>query len=269
MSLDWAPAVGAAAGFHDLVGRDDRLADAGRAMGRTAHNFPRFFHDDDGRNSPALHDDAARPARVARPVHVRGSRDAVERRLPEPRHQDWQPAELPRHRDVQRRHGDAFSSYVPMSARMKAQFAIDGPRIHLDRIDMDTDGATTVATGDVDMAHWPEQTYQVQSRVNFPRMQQLFFKDEKWTRHRRRQLHGHVPSVQEAGPDLAGHVLQRCRRRQRLPLPRSCTARCDGRKTAFDIVNAGSKFFGGDARFTIDQAVWRRRASDRTISTPT
>jgi hypothetical protein len=31
------------------------------------------------------------------------------------------------------------------------------------------------------MAHWPEQTYQVQSRVDFPRMTQLFFKDEKWT----------------------------------------------------------------------------------------
>ena len=29
-----------------------------------------------------------------------------------------------------------------MWANMKAQFVIDGPRIHLDRIDMDTDGAT-------------------------------------------------------------------------------------------------------------------------------
>ena len=58
----------------------------------------------------ALHGDAAGPARASRPVHVRGSRDAVERRLPEPRHQDRQPAELPRHREVQRRHGAAFST---------------------------------------------------------------------------------------------------------------------------------------------------------------
>ena len=45
-----------------------------------------------------------------------------------------------------------------MWANMKAQFVLDGPRIHLDRIDLDTDGATTVARGDVDIAHWPEQT---------------------------------------------------------------------------------------------------------------
>ena len=32
-----------------------------------------------------------------------------------------------------------------MWANMKAQFVIDGPRIHLDRIDLETDGATTVA----------------------------------------------------------------------------------------------------------------------------
>ena len=32
--LDWAPAGRAEAGFHDFVGGDDRLADAGRAMGR-------------------------------------------------------------------------------------------------------------------------------------------------------------------------------------------------------------------------------------------
>ena len=30
------------------------------------------------------------------------------------------------------------------------------------------------------MAHWPNQGYQVKSRVNFPRMRELFFKDETW-----------------------------------------------------------------------------------------
>ena len=67
-----------------------------------------------------------------------------------------------------------------MWANMKAQFVIDGPRIHLERIDLHTDGATTVARGDVDTAHWPNQTYQVQSRVQFPRMRELFFKNETW-----------------------------------------------------------------------------------------
>ena len=52
-----------------------------------------------------------------------------------------------------------------MWANMKAQFVIDGSRIHLDRIDMDTDGATTVASGDVDMAHWPKQELPGASRA--------------------------------------------------------------------------------------------------------
>ena len=30
------------------------------------------------------------------------------------------------------------------------------------------------------MAHWPNQSYTVKSRVNFPRMRELFFKDEPW-----------------------------------------------------------------------------------------
>ena len=32
----------------------------------------------------------------------------------------------------------------------------------------------------LDMARWPNQTYQVQSRVQFPRMRELFFTNEKW-----------------------------------------------------------------------------------------
>ena len=62
-----------------------------------------------------------------------------------------------------------IQNYLPMWANMKAAFVIDGGRIHLERIDLQTDGATTVARGDVDASHWPNQAYQVQSRVHFPR----------------------------------------------------------------------------------------------------
>jgi hypothetical protein len=40
-----------------------------------------------------------------------------------------------------------------MWANMKASFDIDGTRIHLSRIDLDTDGASTVARGELDFAH--------------------------------------------------------------------------------------------------------------------
>ena len=74
------PGVRAQARRHDHVGRDDRLADARREVGRRPQ-FPAFNHDDGKPPRPeALHDDAEVPARVARPVRLRGSRDAVERR---------------------------------------------------------------------------------------------------------------------------------------------------------------------------------------------
>src|SRR5262249_50029356 len=73
-----------------------------------------------------------------------------------------------------------IQDYLPMWANMKAQFVLDGPRVRLQRVDLETDGATTVARGEVDLAHWPEQTHQVKSRVRFPRMREIFFKDEPW-----------------------------------------------------------------------------------------
>ncbi|HXL59269.1 MAG TPA: hypothetical protein VN959_01105, partial [Mycobacterium sp.] len=75
----------------------------------------------------------------------------------------------------------AIQDDVPFYANMKARFVLDGAHVHLDRIDLDTDGARTLATGDVELgSKWPEQTYRFQSHVRFPRMRQIFFKDEKW-----------------------------------------------------------------------------------------
>src|SRR5207253_3760577 len=57
---------------------------------------------------------------------------------------------------------------------------IEKGRITLPRIDLQTDGASSVATGYVDLKHWPEQTYQVKSHVHFPRMREIFFAHETW-----------------------------------------------------------------------------------------
>jgi hypothetical protein len=69
---------------------------------------------------------------------------------------------------------------VPFWADMKARFVLDGPRVHLDQIEFETDGASTRATGDVDLGHWPEQSYQFKSHVQFVRMRHIFFKNETW-----------------------------------------------------------------------------------------
>ncbi|MDE3153992.1 MAG: translocation/assembly module TamB domain-containing protein [Acidobacteriota bacterium] len=74
-----------------------------------------------------------------------------------------------------------IKDYVPMWANMHCTFSLDGPHLHLDRLDLQSDGADSVVTGDVDFAHWPEQLYQVRSRVRFPRMREIFFGHDRFT----------------------------------------------------------------------------------------
>jgi hypothetical protein len=67
-----------------------------------------------------------------------------------------------------------------MFVNMKARFGIDGSRLHMTQVEIDTDGARTVAVGDVDLSRWPEMSYDVKSRVHFPRMREIFFRNESW-----------------------------------------------------------------------------------------
>ncbi len=90
-----------------------------------------------------------------------------------------------------------IQDYVPMWANMHAQFVIDGARMHLDRIDLDTDGATTVATRRRRLRRTGRsRRYQVKSRVHFPRMREIFFTDETWRLSGDGDFTGDVPSVQ-------------------------------------------------------------------------
>ncbi len=68
-----------------------------------------------------------------------------------------------------------IQKYEPMRADMTATFKIEGGKILFDRIDLVTDGAKSFLTGRVDPARWPEQIYNVKSRIHFPRMRELFF----------------------------------------------------------------------------------------------
>jgi hypothetical protein len=75
----------------------------------------------------------------------------------------------------------SIMSYLPMRADMTSMFRIDGGNVHFDRIDLRTDGARSVVTGDVNLAKWPEQQYQVRSHIQFKRMRELFFAGETFT----------------------------------------------------------------------------------------
>jgi hypothetical protein len=74
-----------------------------------------------------------------------------------------------------------IQAYDPFRADMQTRFRIDGGTVQLERIDLKTDGATSVVDGSVDFAHWPEMLYRVRSRVDFPIQKGIFFKDMNFT----------------------------------------------------------------------------------------
>ncbi len=75
----------------------------------------------------------------------------------------------------------SIQSYVPMRADMASLFRIDGGIVHFDHLDLKTDGARSIVTGDVNLGKWPEQLYQVRSHIQFSRMREIFFARDHFT----------------------------------------------------------------------------------------
>ncbi len=75
----------------------------------------------------------------------------------------------------------AIQSYVPMRADMTANLRVVDGKVFLDQIDLITDGARSALTGVVDLPRWPEQTYTIQSQIDFPRMREIFFARDTFT----------------------------------------------------------------------------------------
>jgi translocation-and-assembly-module (TAM) inner membrane subunit TamB-like protein len=68
-----------------------------------------------------------------------------------------------------------IQKYEPFRASMQSRFTIDGSQLHFSRIDLASEGAQSVLTGDIDLGRWPEQTYQIGSKIDFPTQKNIFF----------------------------------------------------------------------------------------------
>ncbi len=141
----------------------------------------------------------------------------------------------------------AIQDFVPMSSDLKIRFMIDGSILHLTQIEIKTDGARTTAAGDLDMAHWPEQSYTVKSRVQFPRMRELFFANEDWPLTGEGDFTG-VFHLFNGGHDLKGRFTSRMAGVYDYRFP-SLYGSLHWTDTLFDLWDAGSRFSGGDDRF--------------------
>jgi translocation-and-assembly-module (TAM) inner membrane subunit TamB-like protein len=250
VSLDWLPAFSLRP---DITISSVEMTDWQMLVEKWdgAHNFPRFNHDDGKPPGPK------RVTTTLKSLHAyRGQFAFEDHETPWSvicRNLDINIGNLPQYHGTATFNGGTVTiqDFVPMWANMKAQFIIDGSRIHLDRIDMDTDGAATVASGDVDLAHWPNQGYQVKSRVNFPRMRELFFKDETWRLAGTGDFTGTFrlfKTGEETNRDLSGNFTSELAGLNDYRFP-GLYGSLHWTQHGFDVWDAGSQFYGGTAKF--------------------
>ena len=141
-----------------------------------------------------------------------------------------------------------IQQYVPMWADFKAFFTIDGSQLLLTRIDMETDGAHSTAVGAIQTDRWPEQSYQVTSRLQFSRMRELFFERERWDLTGEGSFSG-VFRLFKGGHDLSGDFTSDVAGVNAYRFP-SLYGSLHWTRNGFDVTEAGSAFSGGAARFT-------------------
>jgi len=72
-------------------------------------------------------------------------------------------------------------SYDAFPADMQTRFKIDGGKVLLEAINLQSAGASTAVTGYVDLKNWPEMLYNVKSRIDFPIEKAIFFRDMNFT----------------------------------------------------------------------------------------
>ena len=150
-------------------------------------------------------------------------------------------------------------SYLPFRADMQSRFSLNGSKVHFDRMDLATDGAQSIATGDLDFQRWPEQLYQVRSRIDFPTQKNIFF-------------HGQNFNVSGAG-DFTGtfHLFKGGRELKgsfvsdvagvndwRFPKLRGDVLWVPDR---LEITNARSELYGGTAKFDYRMMPLNRRGT--------
>lgn len=158
--------------------------------------------------------------------------------------------------------------YVPMGAELNAAFKLADGKIIFERIDLITDGAVSQISGEVNPAVWPDQLYQVKSRMQFPKMREIFFANDTFTLSGDgeftgtfrmfkggRELKGDFSSV-EAGvndfrfPNLEGSVVWV---RDRMTVTRA-TSGFYGGTTAFryEMYPLGNRAIPARAQFDVD-----------------
>ena len=140
-----------------------------------------------------------------------------------------------------------FHAFEPMSAALSTSFRVQDGKIVLEDTTLSTDGAESELTGIIDAARWPEMFYQVQSKVHFPRMREIFFAGENFSLHGDGEFSGTF-RLFKGGRELKGNFYSpeaglNDYRFQQLE------GALEWVPDRFEVLRASSRFYGGRMQF--------------------
>jgi hypothetical protein len=146
-----------------------------------------------------------------------------------------------------------IQSYRPMPADMRARFHLDGGQVTLNHIDLTTDGTRSHVNGSIDFSHWPNQTYNVNSRSTSSRCGRFFFPTADWRMSGTGEFTG-IFKMFSNGRDLTGNFTSDNARLNQLPFPK-LHGSLTWQPNLFAVNHAEAGFLGGEAGSRIR---WRR-----------
>ena len=146
----------------------------------------------------------------------------------------------------------AIQQYEPMWADMYCTFRIDGGKVILDRIDLETDGASSKVTGVVDLARWPEQSYDVVSQVDFAREKEIWFKNQNFSVSGQGEFRGTF-KLFKGGRDLTGTFSSPEAGLNSFRFP-NLAGKLRWLPDRFEVTDASSGFYGGRTTFSYTMA---------------
>jgi translocation and assembly module TamB len=138
-------------------------------------------------------------------------------------------------------------AYLPFRADMQSRFTMQGGKVHFDRMDLISDGARSVITGDADIPRWPEQLYQIRSRIDFPTQKNIYFHGQRFNVSGVGDFTGSF-HLFKGGRELKGTFVSPLAgvNDWRFPNLRGSVLWLPDR---LEITNATSELYGGGARF--------------------
>jgi hypothetical protein len=142
----------------------------------------------------------------------------------------------------------AIQQYVPMQTDMDGVFTLDGALIKFSQLQLRSDGSRSDITGVVDASRWPEQTWQVKSVVDFPRMREIFFAREKWVLGGEGHFDG-VFHMFKGGRELKGDFTSAEALVNEMRFPK-LAGKLIWVPDRFEVTEADADFYGGRTHFT-------------------